>query len=391
YYWRDYNGKIPEDALPGGKDANGKNVYIGQIYVHDFGLFIGTIFQGKPEIEFSCYGIRKTDNTSVIKILCTKHKESFSWLPTTSKKLHTDTIDRHAVVGGYNSKEGGIYNIARTMHEGSIQIGPTNSFTPGTAYFYFVYNNKHHITIGETTTAKFLKTPSQEVKIPTVKMSISPRSTSTSSILCTRHKESFRWVPTTSRTLHTDTIEQHAVVGGYNGTEGGIYNIAHYYWRDYSGKIPEDALPGGKDANGNDVYIAQIYVHDYGLSVGTIFQGKTEIEFSCYGIRKTDSNSIKRILCTEHKDNFRWLPTTSKTLHLDTLDKHAVVGGYNGRDGRIYNIGRVMHEGSIQIGGITSGVIELAYFYFVYNNKHFLTIENYEVLIYDNVYDVNTE
>lgn len=32
-YWRDYNGLVPTDALPGGKNADGKTTYVGQMNI----------------------------------------------------------------------------------------------------------------------------------------------------------------------------------------------------------------------------------------------------------------------------------------------------------------------------------------------------------------------
>ncbi|RZC33548.1 DUF3421 domain containing protein [Asbolus verrucosus] len=110
YYWRDYEGEIPEDAISAGRDANDKDVYIGQI-------------------------------------LCSKHKDNFSWLRTSAKTLQRDIIGKHAVAGGYNGKVEGIYSIGRVMYDKSTQVGPISSFYPGNADFYFVYKNKHFLFI----------------------------------------------------------------------------------------------------------------------------------------------------------------------------------------------------------------------------------------------------
>jgi hypothetical protein len=142
YYWRDYNGLIPEDALPGGRDINGKDTYIGQIYMHGFGLFIGQIIPGKLEINVPCHGVRKQNYA--IKILCTKHKNNFGWLSTTSTSFHVDTIEKHVVVGGYNhfGARKGILNIGRVKHQGILKIGPVASHQVENVYFYYVHSNK---------------------------------------------------------------------------------------------------------------------------------------------------------------------------------------------------------------------------------------------------------
>ncbi|RZB38912.1 hypothetical protein BDFB_008833 [Asbolus verrucosus] len=58
------------------------------------------------------------------------------------------------------------------------------------------------------------------------------------------------------------------------------------------------------------------------------------------------------ILCTGHRENFKWLQTTSSGFHLDTIDKHVVIGGYDGKAAAVhnYNIGRIQYDGIVQIG-----------------------------------------
>lgn len=59
YYWKDYDGTIPEDAVSAGEDLNGI-FYIGQAYIHNYGLMLGTIISGKKEIIVPCYGVRNS-------------------------------------------------------------------------------------------------------------------------------------------------------------------------------------------------------------------------------------------------------------------------------------------------------------------------------------------
>lgn len=40
------------------------------------------------------------------------------------------------------------------------------------------------------------------------------------------------------------------------------YKNTDYYWRDYVGVIPKDAVEGGTDKNGNATYIGQVYIRD---------------------------------------------------------------------------------------------------------------------------------
>ncbi|RZC34530.1 DUF3421 domain containing protein [Asbolus verrucosus] len=154
-----------------------------------------------------------------------------------------------------------------------------------------------------------------------------------------------------------------------------------YYWRDYTGTIPKDAFPAGKDANGKDTYVGQVYIYGYGLFVGQIFPGKAEVEASCnYYVYKL-KDAVK-ILCTQHKRNFFWLPTTSTSFHLDTIGKHVVVGGYHGKNQGTYGVGRLMYNGILQIGGVVTYKVDHAHFYFVHKEK-VEKVNSYEVLIYN--------
>ncbi|KAJ3645478.1 hypothetical protein Zmor_023128 [Zophobas morio] len=141
YYWRDYNGVVPFDAFPGGTDINGNDTYIGQVYVHGHGLFIGQIIPGTTQVDVACYGVKKRDY--IVKILCTQHKDNFSWLSTTWTSFHVDTINKHAVVGGYDHVGNkGALNIGRVMHQGILKIGQVASFRVEQVYFYFAHKNR---------------------------------------------------------------------------------------------------------------------------------------------------------------------------------------------------------------------------------------------------------
>lgn len=60
YFWREYNGEIPNDAIIGGISSNGDNIYIGQAYVHNYGLIPGQIRPKIDEIVAIEYGIHRT-------------------------------------------------------------------------------------------------------------------------------------------------------------------------------------------------------------------------------------------------------------------------------------------------------------------------------------------
>jgi hypothetical protein len=59
YYWRDFSSEIPKDAVPGGKDAAGKQTYIGQTYIHNLGVFVMQITPGVTNPDLAAYGVKK--------------------------------------------------------------------------------------------------------------------------------------------------------------------------------------------------------------------------------------------------------------------------------------------------------------------------------------------
>lgn len=61
YYWRDYHGKIPSDAIEGGRDIRGHPTYIGQAFVLHHGILIGQIYPGQKSITTSKEGIHVRD------------------------------------------------------------------------------------------------------------------------------------------------------------------------------------------------------------------------------------------------------------------------------------------------------------------------------------------
>lgn len=67
YYWRDYNGKVPSDAVPAGEDVNGEPTFVGQIYLQGHGLFVAQIIPPNLQVEFAAYGHRKQDYAIKVK------------------------------------------------------------------------------------------------------------------------------------------------------------------------------------------------------------------------------------------------------------------------------------------------------------------------------------
>ncbi|RZC34531.1 hypothetical protein BDFB_005963, partial [Asbolus verrucosus] len=122
-YWREYDNAIPEDAYPAGKDINDKDIYIGQVYVNGYGLYVGPIFPGTREVEVSAYGYRKTNQ--IIKILCTKHQNNLFWL---DQSTVTGREDVYLIVGGYDHVNDKTLYIGRTKQKGILKVGNVSHF-----------------------------------------------------------------------------------------------------------------------------------------------------------------------------------------------------------------------------------------------------------------------
>ncbi|EFA08774.2 uncharacterized protein LOC103314048 [Tribolium castaneum] len=152
-----------------------------------------------------------------------------------------------------------------------------------------------------------------------------------------------------------------------------------YYWRDYYGDIPDDAFPAGYDRNLEPTYIGQLFVLNHGLLTTRIYKGQKCVTASKEGIH-TSSEAIK-ILCSTQAEKFRWIPSTACELHVETIGKHLVVGGYE--NGKILNIGRGSYQEEVIVGKVCSYNIGNALMYFPYKNEE-VTMDSYEVLIYDN-------
>jgi hypothetical protein len=61
YYWREYTGVIPRDAIAGGANINGEQIYIGQAYVKNSGFIPAQINAGVKEVYVPISGVQKID------------------------------------------------------------------------------------------------------------------------------------------------------------------------------------------------------------------------------------------------------------------------------------------------------------------------------------------
>ncbi|KAG5886942.1 hypothetical protein JTB14_025021 [Gonioctena quinquepunctata] len=145
HYWVDYDGRIPDHAVLAGFNNNTKcKSYIGQGYVHNYGLLLGTINPGIGEIQIPCYGVKKTD--IMIKILCAPNPLEYEWLPTTPATFKKDVEGEFPLLGGYDRKSrdeygtSGILNIGRTREHGRAIIGNIAAYAGGDVPFYYPLN-----------------------------------------------------------------------------------------------------------------------------------------------------------------------------------------------------------------------------------------------------------
>ncbi|KAF5293551.1 hypothetical protein FQA39_LY03036 [Lamprigera yunnana] len=96
--------------------------------------------------------------------------------------------------------------------------------------------------------------------------------------------------------------------------------LTEYYWRDFTGLLPTDAVPGGLDASGDITYIAQFslpaeYNQDVSgihTLVGTLRKGKDRAEAPYLGrtIYSNETSNLK-VLCAAYLGRYKWYPLKS--------------------------------------------------------------------------------
>ncbi|XP_044271138.1 uncharacterized protein LOC123015468 [Tribolium madens] len=155
--------------------------------------------------------------------------------------------------------------------------------------------------------------------------------------------------------------------------------IVDYYWRDYTGVVPPDAIIGGNDINGRPTYIGQGFYSKAGLLPGTIYPGKSEIKLPYNGL--VLSTIGVKILCSGNPNNFSWERAESTSLHVTTIGKHLVIGGFE--DGKYINIGRAMYQGELIVGKVLGFDPEKARLCFIHEEKE-IVVNSYQILVYNN-------
>ncbi|KAK5641471.1 hypothetical protein RI129_010018 [Pyrocoelia pectoralis] len=110
-------------------------------------------------------------------------------------------------------------------------------------------------------------------------------------------------------------------------------SVEDYFWRDYTGIVPKDALACGTDSNGNPTYIAQISVpspRDPTRSTVDVLPAILEAgAITVYAPYNVDvvyrdaSNSSVKVLCVYSSSYYKW--HSPKTL-LPSFHKYVIVG-----------------------------------------------------------------
>ncbi|KAG5863090.1 hypothetical protein JTB14_009806 [Gonioctena quinquepunctata] len=145
HFWVDYDGKIPEYAVLAGNNNDSK-LYIGQAYIQNYGLMVGTLTPGVAEIKVAGFEVHSTD--IMIKLLCAPQPRDYVWLPTTSSSFKADVEGELSIKGGYNGKKkngtSGILNIGRTTKHGPAIVGVIAAYYENDVIFSYHHNKTRH-------------------------------------------------------------------------------------------------------------------------------------------------------------------------------------------------------------------------------------------------------
>ncbi|GJQ78247.1 hypothetical protein Trydic_g2575 [Trypoxylus dichotomus] len=306
YYWRDYWGEIPHDAI------SYAGIYVAQIPNH--GILPASLYPQTKEAVTEVFG-RKVVETKSIKVLCDPNSENFYWEYTTTDKLTEDKLE-NLVVGGVES--GSYLYIGKIFNEGEWKI--CKVFPPSSEYKGLRGWNRNN--------TQLFSDDFQVLK--------------------------YKAHPTTPRLLI-------AATGKGNH---------HYYWRDYWGEIPHDAISYA------GIYVAQI--PNNGILPAGLYPETKEAITEVFEHKVVETKSIK-VLCDPNSENFYWEYTTRDKLTDENLD-NLVVGGIEA--GSYLYIGKIFHEGEWKICKVfpkSSGIRGLRGWY--RNNSHFVA-DDFQILKY---------
>ncbi|CAG9764444.1 unnamed protein product [Ceutorhynchus assimilis] len=158
-----------------------------------------------------------------------------------------------------------------------------------------------------------------------------------------------------------------------------------YYWKDYTGIIPDDAFIAGHDYNGENIYVGLVYLGAEGIIPATITPGEKNT-YAAAGSDSVKSQNYIQILCNQHPGSLKWIPVNKTDFHFITMHKQLVRGGI--QNSNWLHIGRINHQGSLIVGKIMSGraPINDAFMSYVYN-EDVKKANSFETLTFVNLED----
>ncbi|CAF0921206.1 unnamed protein product [Rotaria sordida] len=135
-----------------------------------------------------------------------------------------------------------------------------------------------------------------------------------------------------------------------------------------NGQVPPNAVPGGKEANGETLYVARFITKEGQLAPGKLSPQNKNAYSSCGG--KEQSSSVYQVLTHPNQQELRWVPTSGNNLPTGALQ-----GGGDHRSPLF--IGRAPFQGSVCCGKFepTHGCV-----YLPYGGQEHSVMNNFEVL-----------
>ncbi|XP_031334298.1 uncharacterized protein LOC116164287 [Photinus pyralis] len=128
YYWREYKGEIPADAIPGGRDTKGKTTYIGHFHIPNQGIHPAVIYPDTKTLSVSASQLTRKPGKDT-KILCSRAQHMFKWIPTNLSTIHLLT-GYHFVVGGFHPNQM-MYIGRRKMDNGELLVAKVLEYSEG--------------------------------------------------------------------------------------------------------------------------------------------------------------------------------------------------------------------------------------------------------------------
>ncbi|KAF2881807.1 hypothetical protein ILUMI_24363 [Ignelater luminosus] len=169
---------------------------------------------------------------------------------------------------------------------------------------------------------------------------------------------------------------------GKSITVYNCHNIDGYYWRDYTGDIPKDAVLGGTDNRGMTTYIGQTLHPGTCILPGKISELDKKMFYEYGGLEHSAFEDVK-ILCSQHPEKLHWVAVKNKEPITNIpREKKLIVGGHD--KGRLLLIGRLpLPTGKLAIGKV---LVESEQFELIYvgnEGQGFFNGGPYEILVYD--------